>query len=166
MMTLGRRRRRWPVLGLSLAAMGLLAMLAAASPAHSAAEGVTAESVTVVLDRAKLVSLPDRVATLVIGNPLIVDAALQPGGMVLTGKGYGSTNVMALDRSGNVLMEQIVYVQAPQDTVVVYRGTARQTYSCAAKCEPQITLGDAEAAFNLTLAQSVARNTQAQGAAR
>ena len=37
--------------------------------------------------------LPDKVATIVIGNPLIADAALQAGGMlVITGKGYGSTN--------------------------------------------------------------------------
>ena len=45
--------------------------------------------------------LPTGVATIVIGNPLIADASLQPGGLlVITGKGYGSTNLLALDRSG------------------------------------------------------------------
>ena len=38
--------------------------------------------------------LPDKVATIVIGNPLIADAALQAGGLlVITGKGYGTTNM-------------------------------------------------------------------------
>jgi hypothetical protein len=123
--------------------------------------------ITVVLDRAKLVQLPDRIASLVIGNPLIVDASLQPGGhMVLTGKGYGATNVMALDRSGKVLMETIVRVEAPQDTVVVYRGPDRQTYSCTPKCEQQVMLGDAAAQFTAVLGQTTARNGQVQGAAR
>ena len=41
-----------------------------------------------------------------IGNPLIADASVQPGGiMVVTGKGYGVTNLVALDRDGATLME-------------------------------------------------------------
>ena len=70
---------------------------------------------------------------MVIGNPLIADAALQPGGIaVLTGKGFGETNLMALDHGGNVLFEKTVRVLAPRDAVVVYRGsTARDLYLCA-----------------------------------
>ena len=78
--------------------------------------------------------LPERVATIVIGNPLIADAALQNGGiLVITGKGYGSTNLMALDRSGKVVMDKTVQVlgAAGDDLVVVYRGIERETYSCA-----------------------------------
>ncbi len=52
------------------------------------------EPVTVHLDQAKLLKLPERTATLVIGNPLIADAAVQPGGvLVITGKSYGMTNL-------------------------------------------------------------------------
>lgn len=143
--------------------VAVLLAAAAAAPAARADEGV----VTVVLDQAKLMKLPDRVATLVIGNPLIADAALQPGGnVVLTGKGYGTTNLMALDRSGAVLMEKTVQVQAPKDTVVVYSGTDRQTYSCTPKCDRRIMLGDSEGGFNLSMGQTTARNTQAQGASR
>src|SRR5882672_7861557 len=42
-----------------------------------------AADVTVFLDQAKLMQLPDQVATIVIGNPLIADASLQPGGFVV-----------------------------------------------------------------------------------
>src|SRR4051812_41249664 len=65
-----------------------------------------AADINVVLDRAKLEKLPDRVATIVVGNPLIADANVQSGNMmVVTGKGYGETNVLALDRAGTVLMD-------------------------------------------------------------
>ena len=61
--------------------------------------------------KARLVKLPDRVTTIVIGNPLIADVTLQAGGlMVITGKGYGTTNLIALDRSGAVLFERNILV--------------------------------------------------------
>ena len=104
---------------------------------------------------------------MVIGNPLIADAALQPGGIaVITGKGFGETNMMALDRGGNVLFEKTVRVLAPRDAVVVYRGITRETYTCAPICEPHIALGDIDAAFKANLSQSLARNAAAQAAAR
>jgi Flp pilus assembly secretin CpaC len=153
-----RRCARWSV---SVAA-ALLAAAAAVSSARA-----DAEVLTVVLDQAMLVKLPDQIATLVVGNPLIAEASLQVGGtLVITGKGYGSTNMLALDRNGNILMEKIVQVQAPKEAVIVYRGIERQTFSCTPTCERQVMLGDSEAAFTAALAQATARNTQAQAAAR
>ena len=52
----------------------------AALAADPVAESTLREPITVNLDQAKLVKLPERTATLVIGNPLIADAA---GNMVL-----------------------------------------------------------------------------------
>ena len=60
-----------------------------------------AETVNVSIDQARLIKMPDSVATIVIGNPLVADASLQAGGiLVLTGKNFGSTNLLALDRTG------------------------------------------------------------------
>lgn len=125
------------------------------------------ENLTVFVDQATVVKLPEKVATLVVGNPLIADVTLQPGGlMVVTGKGYGATNVMALDRTGAVLMESSVRVQGPRDNVVVvYRGPLRETYSCDPSCERRITLGDSPDYFNATMGQTGARNGQAGSAA-
>lgn len=120
------------------------------------------DSLTIVVDEARLIRMPERAATVIVGNPLIADVSLQPGGlMVLTGKGFGRTNLIALDRSGNKLLEKNLLVKAPGDTVVVYRGVLRETYSCAPICEPRITLGDAPPFFDATLNQTVTRNTQA-----
>jgi Flp pilus assembly secretin CpaC len=126
-----------------------------------------AADVAVILDQAKLIKLPEKVATVVVGNPLIADASLQPGGlMVVTGKGYGTTNLIVLDRSGAVLMEKTIEVQGPREHIVVlYRGIERETLSCTPNCQRRITLGDSNAYFTSTIGQTVARNTQAQGAA-
>lgn len=128
------------------------------------AASATAEApLQVHVDQAMLMRLPEKVGTIVIGNPLIADVTLQSGGLVVvTGKGYGSTNLVALDRDGNVLLERPILVTgAAENVLVVYRGAERQTYSCAPRCERRITLGDSPDAFNATLNQTVTRNSQA-----
>jgi hypothetical protein len=117
----------------------------------------------VVLDQAKIIHLPPRVSTIVVGNPLIADISVQAGGIaVITGKGYGRTNIIAMDRAGSVLMERSVQVQGPRENVViVYRGVDRETYSCTPKCERRITLGDVPAFFDVTLTQTGNRSGQA-----
>jgi Flp pilus assembly secretin CpaC len=127
----------------------------------------SAADIIVTLDQAKLVKLPEKVSTIVIGNPLIADATVQAGGlMVVTGKGYGITNFIALDRTGAVLMEKLVEVEGPMDVVVVYRGVDRESYSCTPNCERRITLGDNPAYFDVSLGQTAARSGAAQGIAQ
>ena len=142
----------------------LVAAAVLASPAAGLAES-TADTIAVNVDQAKLVRLPGKVATIVVGNPLIADVALQPGGiLVVTGKGYGLTNVIALDRGGMVLLEKSVEVTGPAaGAVVVYRGIDKETYSCTPVCEKRITLGDTPAYFDATLNQTGNRNLQALG---
>jgi Flp pilus assembly secretin CpaC len=144
-------------------ALLLLAVAAAIAPMAQAAEALT-----VTLDQATLLKLPEKVSTIVIGNPLIADVALQSGGlMVVTGKGYGSTNLIVLDRAGAVLMERAILVRGPDSlpqTVSVYRGMERETYSCAPNCERRITLGDSADFFTKTIGQSDTRNGQAVAA--
>ncbi|MEJ2435758.1 MAG: pilus assembly protein N-terminal domain-containing protein, partial [Pseudolabrys sp.] len=101
------------------------------------------------------------VATVVIGNPLIADATLQNGNiLVITGKGYGATNLVALDRHGRVLMRKTLQVLGPRrdHLVTVYKGVKRETLSCAHKCQPRVTLGDDPAYFNGWLGEAAARN--------
>jgi hypothetical protein len=140
--------------------LGLLAGVLFAATAH-------AETVTVNLDQAVVMKLPDKVATIVIGNPLIADATLQSGGMlVVTGKGYGGTNLVALDRDGRVLVDKYVQVLGPSgdNLIVVYKGVERESYSCAPECERRITLGDSTPYFTSTLTQTTQRNGGAQTA--
>jgi hypothetical protein len=112
--------------------------------------------------------LPEGTSTVIVGNPLIADVTVQAGGLVVvTGKGYGSTNLVALDRAGSILMERDLQVRAGgESTVFVYRGVERESYACAPICERRITLGDSPAFFSATASQTDARNNQAAGAAK
>ncbi len=81
-----------------------LAFVAAfgANPAHAQ---TAPRLVAVVLDQATVEKLPAGVMTLVIGNPMIADVTMLKTGsaMVVTAKGYGQTNLIALDSDGAVL---------------------------------------------------------------
>jgi Flp pilus assembly secretin CpaC len=126
-------------------------------------QALTAETLAVTLDQATVMKLPEKVATIVVGNPLIADVAVQSGGLVVvTGKGYGSTNLIALDRTGAVLMERSVVVRGATDqSVQVYRGVERETYSCTPDCERRITLGDSVPYFQATIDQAENRSGKA-----
>jgi Flp pilus assembly secretin CpaC len=132
-----------------------------------AAPAPTGGAIPVNIDQAKLIRLPERVATIVVGNPLVADITLQPGGVIIvTGKSYGATNFVAMDRNGEVLVDRIIVVESPADRIVtVYRGIERESYSCMPVCQPRITLGDSERFFKAALDQAGALSGQAAGAA-
>ncbi len=112
--------------------------------------------VNVIVDRAKVIRLPEQTQTVVIGNPAVADIAIQKSGIVVvTGKSFGVTNVLALDNAGAQLVDAIVRVSAPTEaTLTVQRGMDRQTYSCTPVCQPSIALGDSGSYFSETKGQA------------
>jgi hypothetical protein len=149
-------------LGLRSFAIGLLLwpVVSLAAPVGSA------DKIAVNVDQAKLVKLPPKVATIIVGNPLIADVTLQGGGVVVvTGKGYGATNFIAMDRAGDILVDRLIQVEGPQDQIVtVYRGVERESYSCMPICQRRVTLGDAPGFFSQTMGQSDIRANQSTSA--
>lgn len=142
----------------------LVAAAVLAWPTAGVAEP-TADTIAVNVDQAKLVRLPGKVATIVVGNPLIADVTLQPGGMiVVTGKGYGATNFIALDRGGEILVDRQIQVEGPSDRLVtVYRGIERESYSCVPLCQRRVTLGDSDTYFTNTMNQAGSLSSSASG---
>ncbi len=126
-----------------------------------------ADAIAVNVDQAKLVKLPTRVSTIVVGNPLIADVTLQNGNIVVvTGKGYGATNFIAMDRSGEILVDRLIQVEGPTDQLVtVYRGVDRETYSCMPVCQRRATLGDGDSYFKSVMDQAGSLSNQAGGSA-
>ena len=73
---------------------------------------VAADTFEVIIDQAQILRLPDCVGTIMVSNPLIADVTVQSGGlMVVTGKGYGRTSVVAFDDHGGVLLQKVIQVQ-------------------------------------------------------
>ncbi len=147
-----------------LALTGLVAGIAVpalANPGVSKAR----ETVSVQIDHARVIKLPERTQTVIVGNPIIADVTVQRNGvLILTGKSYGVTNLIALDNAGTMLAESMISVQAPVDSVVVVqRGLDRESYSCTPNCQPSILLGDAVKHFGETSQQAQQRNAIATG---
>jgi hypothetical protein len=141
-----------------LVACGALAVALCLGAGAAAAEPV----LNVSIDQAKIAKVPDGTKTLVIGSPIVADVTLLHGSntMVVTGKGYGETNLIALDNSGNVLEERTIRVEPTRSILVVQRGMDRESYSCTPTCMPVVELGDGPI-FGQTSAQITARNSLA-----
>jgi Flp pilus assembly secretin CpaC len=149
---------------LSLRALAQDEMPAAAAPVQAdvdAARPLPDENLRISLDIATVMRIPEGTDTLAIGNPSIADVTKpQSGGFtVVTGKSYGATNLLALNAKGETLKEMMIFVSAPSErTVVVQRGMVRETWSCAPRCLPTVTLGDSPDYFGGSSGQIGSRN--------
>jgi hypothetical protein len=144
-------------LGLAVIALGL-------SVGYAAAAGVQNDDVLrITLDQAQVAKLPAGTTTVIIGNPAIADVTtLKNGaGMVVTGKGYGQTNLIALDAQGNLLDEKQIHVDPTKKVLVVQRGSSRESYSCDPVCMPTAVLGDDPTVFNTVSGQVTAHDSLA-----
>ncbi len=85
---------------------------------------------------------------------------------MVTGKGYGATNFIAMDRAGEVLVDRIIQVEGPTDQLVtVYRGIERESYSCMPICQRRVTHGDGDIYFKAAMEQAGTLNNQVAGSA-
>lgn len=130
--------------------LGALTALAVLQPAFAAEARQTLETVSVTVDNAKVIRLPEKTQTVIVGNPMIADVTMQKHGVIiLTGKSFGTTNLIALDGTGAMLAESAISVQSPQASIVtVQRGPeVRNSYSCTPNCQPSLQLGDSKEFF-------------------
>lgn len=109
----------------------LLAATAFIMPARAGA------GIEVIMNQAKIVKLSRAADTVVVGNPAIADAAVQDAStIVLTGKGFGVTNLVVLDQDGSpIIDEQVTVVRQDAASVRIYRRAEIQTMSCTPYCE-------------------------------
>lgn len=115
-------------LGLSL---GLLFLVASGAPVLADA------GIEVTMNQAKIVKLSRAADTIVIGNPEIADASVQDAStIVLTGRGFGVTNLVVFDEEGvPIVDEQVIVTRSTASTVRIYRRASVQTLSCTPYCE-------------------------------
>ena len=143
------------------AALALAAVLATPSlPARAADAEIVA-----VIDQARLVKIPPGTETLIIGNPTIADVTLlkQNNLMVLTPRAFGETNFIALDAKGDPVAQSTIQVVNGSTALVVQRGMARQSYSCAPRCQPTERLGDDDDYLTKVAGQDQAHTTRVSG---
>lgn len=114
-----------------------IAAACAAILAGTVAAAHAGAGIDVVMNQAKIVKLSRPADTVVVGNPQIADASVQDATtIVLTGKGFGVTNLVVLDDQGNPIVDEQVQVSRQTvSSVRIYRRAAIQTLSCTPYCE-------------------------------
>jgi Pilus formation protein N terminal region len=134
-------------------------LISACIVAVTLGSAVANESISLMLDRAIVINAPPKAAMVVIGNPAIADVSVQRNGvLVLTGKTFGETNMLALDDEGKLISESWLRVQDNNRNLVVYRGAETESYSCTPDCKPALALGDSDKHFGRSGGQASARN--------
>jgi Flp pilus assembly secretin CpaC len=122
-----------------IAAIGGLVALAssigtALSPAIAAEE-----MLRVFMDHARVLKLDRPVSKVIIGNSDVADATVADDRtIVLTGRNFGTTNIVLLDADGNAVLDERILVTIDEgNTVRVFKQTERSVLSCAPVCEKQ-----------------------------
>lgn len=93
--------------------------------------------INILMNQAKILKLSRPADTIIIGNPQIADASVQDSStIILTGKGFGVTNLVVIDSNGMPLLdEQVIVSRGTANSVRVYRRSTVQTLSCTPYCE-------------------------------
>jgi hypothetical protein len=118
-----------------------------AIPAHAA-------GVSVMLDEVRTVTFPKTVTTIYVGNPAIADInMIDSRHAFIMGRGYGSTNMLALDQNGKQISNIPISVLARQNATITLQvgvGTeGRVTYTCnTLHCEMAPSPGDDKQEFD------------------
>lgn len=121
---------------LRLAALAATVLLAA--PAVGQAQSA---SLNVDIDEAARVQLRGPAGSVIVGNPAIADVTVVDANtLYITGKGYGVTEVVAVDTIGRTVFQSQVVVSdgGGNGRVRIWRGGQATEMACGSSCSPSV----------------------------
>ncbi|MFK3777173.1 pilus assembly protein N-terminal domain-containing protein [Agrobacterium sp. NPDC089420] len=91
----------------------------------------------VSMNHARVLRLDRPVSKVIVGNSKVADATVADATtIVLTGRSFGTTNLVLLDEEGNPIVDERILVSIDEgNTVRVFRQTERTVLSCTPNCE-------------------------------
>ncbi|WP_299172278.1 pilus assembly protein N-terminal domain-containing protein [uncultured Brevundimonas sp.] len=118
----------------------LVAASALAPLAASAQTASQAGALNVEIDRSARVQLSGSASSVIVGNPAIADVTVVDANtLFIVGRGYGVTEVVAVDGVGRTLFQrEIVVTGGSTGTVRVWRGAQATEMACGASCAPSL----------------------------
>ncbi|WP_428060637.1 pilus assembly protein N-terminal domain-containing protein [Brevundimonas sp.] len=121
----------------------LAAALLAAPVLANAQDG----ALNVEIDRSARVQLRGAAASIIVANPQIADVSMVDANtLFIVGKGYGVTEVVAVDGVGRTLFQrEIVVSGGATGSVRVWRGAQATEMTCGASCSPSVRSAPAAA---------------------
>ncbi|MBU6442806.1 MAG: pilus assembly protein N-terminal domain-containing protein [Alphaproteobacteria bacterium] len=123
-----------------------------------------AGAINVPIDQARVVAFERPVTTVFVGNPTMADVTvIDPTHVFVLGKAFGTTNLIALDARGSVLINDALSVEGHvASTVTLDRGSEQYTYACASgRCEAAPLPGDAQGTYSSVMGEN--QNRQDMG---
>ncbi|MEQ9504662.1 MAG: pilus assembly protein N-terminal domain-containing protein [Hyphomonas sp.] len=125
--------------------------------ALSLASAASADQLFVESSKAVPVALNGTASSIVIGNKNIADVSVHNEQLLfVTGKSYGTTNLMVFDKSGRQIYSSDVMVTTNSSSLVtVNRAGQSFTYDCSANCKAVLSIGDDEAHFGTLIDQQL-----------
>ena len=123
-------------ISLKSAAFGALAL--------SLASAASADQLFVEAGKAIPVQIGGAASSIVIGNKNIADVAVHNENlMFITGKSYGTTNLLVFDKAGRQIYSTDVMVTTNSTNLVtINRAGQTFTYDCAPSCKSVLSIGD------------------------
>lgn len=120
----------------------LAAILAGAAVLALPGAGFTQSArLNVEIDQATRVQLRGPAGSVIVGNPLIADVTVVDSNtLYITGKGYGVTEIVAVDTIGRTVFQSQVVVSEGSGTgrVRVWRGGQATEMACGSSCSPSV----------------------------
>jgi Flp pilus assembly secretin CpaC len=111
----------------------------------SLSQAALAEPFRVSVDQTVPIRLTAAAHSVVVGNASVADVAVaDPMTLLVTGKSFGSTNLVVLDREGRSIYTSAIAVAASGDAneLTIIAGGKTQTFSCIDKCRPTLRVTD------------------------
>ena len=120
----------------------LLVVLATLAVAGAAA--APSSPMNVGIDRSQRISLRGAVSSVIVNNPAIADVTVVDANtLVIQGKGYGQTEILAVDAIGRTLFQnQIIVTGGQTGSLRVWRGGQATEMACASTCSPSMRVYD------------------------
>ncbi len=119
-----------------LAAIAITPVLACAAGSALAQSG----PINVGVDSVQRVTLRGAASSVIVANPQIADVTVVDANtLFITGKGFGVTEVAAVDAIGRTIFQNRVVVSGgPAGSVRLWRGASVTEMACAESCSPSV----------------------------
>lgn len=142
---------------LKVAALGALAL--------TLASAAFADPLFVETSKTVPVRINGSASSIVIGNKNIADVAVHNEQLLLvTGKSYGTTNLMVFDKAGREIYSSDVLVTSNSSSLVtINRAGQSFTYDCAPNCRAVLSIGDNADHFAALIDQQLQAQTLTDG---
>lgn len=125
-----------------------------------------ASSLQVEVNQTKPYKLARAANTVIVGNPAVASVTVDAHDrLFVLGRTYGRTNLIALDRDGEIIVDLPVNVVNASGVVTLNAGSQQRSFNCTPRCERILDPTDAPDAFDSQLKNTKGATDYIEGTA-